>query len=243
MSMRQSKQKQPKREDKRVKYEPRLEEDVFDRTSLLLITRLRRKKFFDSVDYCVAKGKEANVYRATTTDGKFIAVKMYRLHATSFVHMQNYIQGDRRFEKAPHSSFGIIYTWTKKEFKNLSLMHSWGIKVPKPIAFLSNILVMEFLGENGVPFSTLAETGSADPNGDYATLDGYIELLWKNGLVHGDISEYNVMMTDNGPYLIDCGQAVLTSHPRAVEFYERDKANLLKYFSKYPEFVKKENPE
>lgn len=238
MAMRLSTKKRPDREDKRTKPERRLEEDVFDRASLMAISKLRKKGYFDTVDYCIAKGKEANVYRATTKEGGFVAIKMYRLHATSFVHMQNYIEGDRRFEKSSHSAFGVIFTWTKKEFKNLSIMHSLGIRVPKPIAFLRNILVMEFVGENGVPFSTLYENGSADPNADYESLLSDVELMWKNGLVHGDLSEYNIMVADSGLYIIDCGQAVLSSHPRAAEFYERDKQNLLRYFSKYPEFRK-----
>lgn len=241
MAMRLSTKKRPDREDKRTKPERRLEEDVFDRASLFAITKLRRKGYFDVVDYCVAKGKEANVYRAMTKDGKYIALKIYRLHATSFIHMQQYIQGDRRFEKGSHSAFGIIFTWTKKEFKNLSLLQEMGARAPKPIAFIRNILVMEFLGENGVPFSTLAETGSENPDADYESILAQVELLWKNGLVHGDISEYNIMMTDSGPYLIDCGQAVLTTHPRAQEFLERDKRNLLHYFSRLPNFTK--NPE
>ncbi len=240
MAMRLSTKKRPDREDKRTKPERRLEEDVFDRASLFAITKLRRKGYFDIVDYCVAKGKEANVYRATAKDGKFIALKIYRLHATSFIHMQQYIEGDRRFEKAAHSAFGVIFTWTKKEFKNLSLLAEMGVPAPKPIAFIRNILVMEFLGEKGVPFSTLAETGSENPDSDYEYLLSQIGIMWKNGLVHGDLSEYNIMMTDNGPYLIDCGQAVLTTHPRAEEFLIRDKRNLLRYFSKYPDFTKKE---
>lgn len=238
MALRQSKKKRPMREEKMDKVERRLEEDVFDRTSLLLITKLR-KKYFDTVDYCVAKGKEANVYRATTKDGKYVAIKIYRLHATSFVHMQDYIMGDRRFQNSDRSSFGIIYTWTRKEFKNLMLLKELGIPAPNPLAFVRNILVMEFLGENGVPYSTLAEVGSENPDADYKKLITYVEKMWEEGFVHSDLSEYNIMMTDKGPYIIDCGQGVLSTHPRAEEFYLRDKANLLRYFSKYESFSQK----
>ncbi len=236
MSLRQSKQKQPRREDKVVKAERKLEDDVFDHPALFAINKLRKKGLFETVDYCIAKGKEANVYRGTTKDGGFVAIKIYRLHATSFVHMQKYLQGDRRFEKSSHSQFGVIFTWTRKEFANLELMRSAGVRVPVALGFWRNILVMEFLGEKGVPFSTLSETGSENPNEDCEKIISDLELLWKAGMVHADLSEYNIMMTDSGPYFIDCGQSVLSTHPNAQEFYERDKANILHYFSKYENF-------
>lgn len=233
MAQKLSTRKRPDREDKRTKPERRLEEDVFDRASLFAISKLKWKGYFDTVDYCIAKGKEANVYRATTKEGKFVALKIYRLHASSFVHMQNYIEGDRRFQSSGHSSFGIIFTWTRKEFSNLKLLEEMGVKVPKPIAFMRNILVMDFVGENGVPFSPLSEIGSENPKKDKKTILGSIEKMWKNGFVHADASEYNILMSDDGPVFIDCGQGVLASHPRAEEFYARDKKNIETFFSRY----------
>lgn len=56
--------------------------------------------------------------------------------------------------------------------------------------------------------------------------------MYRAGLVHADISEYNIMMSDP-PTLIDFGQGVILSHPRAMEFLERDVRNILKYFAKF----------
>lgn len=214
-----------------------LEEGVFDRASLISLSKFVKKGIFDRMDYCIAEGKEANVYRARKADGQFVAIKMYRLRSPSFERMADYIQGDRRFSKANPRSSGIIYTWTQKEFANLKMMEELGVRAPRPVTFRHNILAMEFLGVEGIPYSTLAATGSENPNKDYELIRGDLQKLHDGGLVHADVSEYNLLMTDKGPYLIDVGQAVLTSHPRAEEFYARDLANLQKYFSKYPEFV------
>ncbi|MFH1306325.1 MAG: serine protein kinase RIO [Candidatus Micrarchaeota archaeon] len=236
MARKLSKRKRPRREDKIVKIEWPLEEGVFDRESLLTLEKFMRKNIFRTLDYCIARGKEANIYRGTTAEGGYVAIKMFRLRSPSFLHMQKYIEGDRRFQKASKSKFGIIFTWARKEYSNLKLMEQAGIRAPKSIAFKHNVLAMEFLGENGIPYSTLADTGSENPNKDYQLILSDIEKMRKKGLVHSDLSEYNILMTDSGPYLIDCGQAVLTSHPNAEEFYMRDLANLKKYFSKYKEF-------
>ena len=97
MSLRQSKQKRPRREDKQDRNPWPLEEGGFDRTSLISLTKFMKKGIFKTIDYCIAEGKEANVYRATTAEGGFAAIKMYRLRSPSFVHMQQYMEGDRRF--------------------------------------------------------------------------------------------------------------------------------------------------
>ena len=233
MALRQSKKKAPRREDKLTKMQWPLEEGVFDRDSLLTLERFMKKGIIYNMDYCVAKGKEANVYRATTKEGKFNAIKMYRLRSPSFLHMQQYIEGDRRFEKASKNKQSTIFTWTRKEFANLKLLFDAGISVPEPIAFKHNVLAMQFLGENGLPYSRLCDVGPADPKQDYKTLVSYVEAIKQAGLIHCDISEYNILTDGQKFYIIDVGQAVLTSHPSASEFYRRDLENLKKYFSKF----------
>ena len=51
-------------------------------------------------------------------------------------------------------------------------------------------------------------------------------------LIHADLSEYNMLNRNDLPVIIDCGQAVLTSHPNAQELFERDIKNLANYFTK-----------
>ena len=66
-------------------------------------------------------------------------------------------------------------------------------------------------------------------------LDEIIEnmkRLYSANLVHGDISEYNILIKDSIPFLIDIGQGVSLGHPKAGEFLERDVTNILYYFKK-----------
>ena len=57
-------------------------------------------------------------------------------------------------------------------------------------------------------------------------------MVQKAELVHGDLSQYNILNNSGELVIIDCGQAVLTSHPKAEEFFERDVRNMATYFQK-----------
>lgn len=233
MARSQSKRKEPEREVKQLHQKGKLESSVFDRPSLLALSRMMKKGIFKTLDYPIATGKEADVYRATCADGSFMAVKMYRIDTSNFVKMQDYIHGDYRFEKIAGGRFETIIAWTRKEYKNLIEFSRAGARVPKPVFALRNILVMEFLGEAGVPFSTLGQTGSENPQADFDSIIDDMAKIHAAGFVHADVSEYNIIMDDRGPYLIDCGQGVPTSHPGAAAFLLRDVQNVIRYFSKH----------
>jgi RIO kinase 1 len=59
-----------------------------------------------------------------------------------------------------------------------------------------------------------------------------MKKLYAAELVHGDISEYNILIKEGVPYIIDFGQAVVINHPNAGKFLERDVYNITSYFSK-----------
>ncbi|MCX8195065.1 MAG: serine protein kinase RIO [Candidatus Micrarchaeota archaeon] len=232
MARRESKRKRPLREIKMEKAERKLESDVFDRNTLLAIAKLRAQGHFETVDYPIAKGKEANVFCGTASDGSKVAIKIYRIETSNFIRMHEYIDGDPRFEGTSRGRFETVLAWTRKEFSNLKAFYSAGIAVPKPFAFLRNIVVMEYLGEGGLPYSTLEQVGSENPQKDYQFLLDEVKKIYQLGFVHSDISEYNIVVTDWGLFILDCAQAVLLAHPRAEEFLERDVRNLVRYFKK-----------
>lgn len=232
MASRESKRKRPKREDKVDKPEHRLESDVFDRQSLFAISKLRQQGHFETVDYPVAKGKEANVFCATTKEGTKVAIKMYRIETSNFIRMHEYIDGDPRFSGTSRKRFETILAWTRKEYSNLKSFHAAGVAVPRPIAFLRNIVVMEFFGEANIAFSTLEQMGSEQPEKDFQFMLEQVKKIYQAGFVHGDISEYNILVTDDGLKLLDCAQAVLLAHPRADDFLRRDVENLVRFFKK-----------
>ncbi|MEM2138421.1 MAG: serine protein kinase RIO [Candidatus Anstonellaceae archaeon] len=232
MALMQSKKKRPKREDKMIRAERRLESDVFDRQTLHAISKLRQQGLFETVDYPVAKGKEANIFCGTTREGGKVAIKIYRIDTSNFIRMHDYLDGDPRFAHTSRQRFETILAWTKKEFSNLKTFYDGGVKVPKPLGFLRNIVVMEFFSEGSIAFSTLEQMGSEQPQKDYDFLLSQIKKIYQLGFVHADVSEYNILVTDDGLKLLDCAQAVLLAHPRAEDFLQRDVQNLVRYFKK-----------
>ena len=206
-------------------------EEVFDQSTLLAIEELRARKDLIELYGVVNAGKEARVYYGEDVDVKPVAVKIYLTSASDFRKRLGYIAGDRRFGKLPSGSRETIYLWVRKEFKNLQLADTAGVRVPRPLVFLKNILIMEYVGTPPEPAPTFAETEVDDSDYDW-TFDA-IEKLWKKAkLVHADLSEFNVFKTEKEPILFDMGSAVLSSHPQAEEFLKRDVSNMVRFFRK-----------
>src|SRR2546428_701746 len=96
---------------------------------------------------------------------------------------------------------------------------------------IKNVLVLEFVGKNGVPAKTLVES-EIDEN-DYKDAISLISRLYKKAeLVHADFSEYNIFKTENGLILFDLGSAVDIRHRNAKEFLQRDIKNISRFFVK-----------
>ncbi|MCX6775731.1 MAG: serine protein kinase RIO [Candidatus Micrarchaeota archaeon] len=238
MARKLSTRKRPRREDKQLKEKKKIESKVFDRYTMLILGGFLNKKIIRSVDYPIASGKEAVVFRATAGE-KFegeeehIAIKIYKIETSSFARMQTYIRGDPRFLGVGGVKRGIIFAWCRKEFRNLQICKDAEVPAPTPYFFKDNVLLMQFLGEEGIPDSLLVDVGSDNPEKDCNTLIGYVRKLYNRGFVHADISEFNILMHGDVPYLIDMGQGVLLDHPKAEEFMRRDVENILRYFRKY----------
>ena len=113
-------------------------------------------------------------------------------------------------------------------------MRKNGILVPGVIKCVKNVIAMEYIGIDGSPAPHLKDVEPENPEQLFETLFSQIKILYQDaGLVHADFSEYNVLMKDNEPTIIDVGQAVLNKHPMAREFLERDLKNLVRFFKKY----------
>lgn len=209
-------------------------EEVFDKTTLMLIYRLFNKGVIDKIFGVVNSGKESRIYRGLDPEGENIAIKIYLTTSKEFRRgMLPYIEGDPRFKLARRDTRSLIYTWARKEFKNLQRAYTSGIRVPKPIYVEKNVLVMEFIGEDDVAAPTLKEKQPDKPQKMYGIILKYIKLLYQKAkLVHGDLSEYNIMNLKNQPIIFDVSQAVSIEHPRAKEFLLRDLRNLNQFFKK-----------
>jgi RIO kinase 1 len=208
-------------------------EGVIDQDTRLTLRNLMNRNTFRVIHGVVATGKESNVYWAEDTDGQSLAVKVYRTSTADFKRMREYVIGDPRFKRIKGGTRSLVFTWAEKEFKNLKIAFEVGVRVPRPIAVEKNALVMQFIGEPGIPAPRMKESPPSNPSTTFKTILRYVKLLYSKGeIVHADLSEYNILMW-KGPVIIDISQAVHTSHPRSKEYMERDLRNMSKYFSSF----------
>ncbi len=206
-------------------------DEVFDQQNLMIIYKLFSDGVFDKLDFAVSTGKEGNVFRASTRDGKFVAVKIYRTSTSTFRDMAKYVHGDPRFKGLSSRKRKLIYAWANKEYLNLMAFTRAGVRVPKPIRQESNVVVMEYIGDEVEPARELRNVEVEDPGAIARKVLHYMKLAYQRArLVHSDISEFNILMLGQEPIIIDVGQAVLLDHPHAQEWLERDVRNMARYF-------------
>ncbi len=184
----------------------------------------------------VSAGKEARVYWGVSPKGDDLAVKIYLTATAEFRKgMLKYIIGDPRFDSyIPRSTRKLMILWARKEFKNYKLLYNAGVSVPEPITQHDNILVLQFIGENGVRAPLLKEVSLDSKEYEelfWAVLNDVRKAYRGARLVHGDLSEYNIMIWRDKHYIIDVSQAVKISHPHAMELLIRDLRNIKRFFS------------
>jgi len=122
------------------------EHSVFDAFANRGLHKLIGQGHFDGLESPVSTGKEANVFTALKGEQRII-VKIYRLETADFKRMHTYIKNDPRFKGLTSNRRKVIFAWAQREFRNLMVCREAGIRVPKPIAFHNNILVMEMIGD------------------------------------------------------------------------------------------------
>ncbi|MFA5405786.1 MAG: serine protein kinase RIO [Candidatus Nanoarchaeia archaeon] len=206
-------------------------EGVFDNNTLNALQKLC-PKYFSRLSSPISTGKEADVYLAEKSDG-YVALKIYRILARMYKGLDVYIRDDPRFKSVGRNPREVIYNWTKKEFKNLSRAASIGVRVPEPITFNKNVLVMEFIG-HGDKASPLARNAlPSNPRKWFKLISGWVMNMWDDKqMVHGDLSEWNIINHDDKPVIIDISQAVLKQHPLSLKLLKRDVYNINNWFSK-----------
>ena len=208
----------------------RVFDQVFDRMTLMSLYKLMKGGTIDTLDFPIARGKEAHVFHATDIDGKTVAVKIFHTSNAVFKNLIQYIEGDRRFGGLRRRHRDLVDIWVRKEHRNLSRLARWGLNVPKPLVIHKNVLVMEYLGTESSASPKLREVEIENPEVVFDELLEFLATCWqKANLVHGDFSPYNILWHNGGPVVIDVGQAVIQTHPKAQEFLVRDVTRLVEW--------------
>ncbi len=210
-------------------------EEVFDRQTLLTLYDMLNTGKLKQVMGVVSAGKESRVYHGVGGKGEEFAVKIYLISSAEFRRNRlQYVVNDPRFKTIPRDFRKFVYLWSEREFSNLVEVYESGVPVPKPYVQSNNILVMAFLGENGVRYPLLHEEEfDVDELRNIASQveDALSKLYGKAGLVHGDLSHYNIMVGRGlRVYLIDLAQAVKKTHPMAEVYLRRGVETLVNFF-------------
>ena len=215
------------------------------------IEPLVRDGFVDEVLRPLKSGKEAAVY-VVSSEGEIRCAKVYKEANKRGFHKQALYQEGRKVRNTRQaramqkgSKFGAQQqeaVWQNAEVDALYRLAAAGVRVPKPYNFIEGVLLMELVTD---------EHGSAAPRLNDLTFTSeealeYHAVLIKEvvrmlcaGIVHGDLSEYNILVDKHGPVIIDLPQAVdAAANNNAPQMLGRDVDNLRAYFGQFaPELL------
>ncbi|HLC74925.1 MAG TPA: RIO1 family regulatory kinase/ATPase [Candidatus Nanoarchaeia archaeon] len=213
----------------REKY--KTEHGVFDAFTSQTLFKLASDGHFEGLQTPISIGKESNVFAARRQDGSFVVVKIYRLENCDFNRMYDYIKSDPRFMGLLKRRRQVIFTWAKREYRNLLLVREARVSAPKPLACKNNVLVEEFIGDDE-PAQRLLTATPKKPKEFFALLVGELKKMYSFGLTHGDLSAFNILNFNERPVLIDFSQTTTKENPRFAELFERDVRIVCTYFNK-----------
>ncbi len=200
----------------------------------------------DSVVRQLKSGKEADVF-VVRSGGETIAAKVYKeAQQRSFRQAVDYTENRkvRNSRQARAMAKGTKFgreqqeaAWQSAEVDALHRLAAVGVRVPRPINFHDGVLLMELVADadgnaaprlNDLPFS------AADAKRHHATLlDEVVRMLFA-GVIHGDLSEFNILLAADGPVIIDLPQAVdAAGNNHAPRMLLRDVDNLRNFFGQF----------
>ncbi len=205
----------------------------------------------DSVQRQLMSGKEAMVF-VVQSGGETVCAKVYK-EAThrSFRQAVDYTENRKTKNSrqaramAKGTKFGrqaMEAAWQSAEVDALYRLAAAGVRVPKPINFHEGVLLMELVcdanGDAAPRLNDLSFTPE-EARTHHATLVREVVRMLAAGVVHGDLSEFNILVGADGPVIIDLPQAVdAAGNNHAAAMLERDVANLRHYFGRFaPELL------
>ncbi|KLU05624.1 hypothetical protein RISK_002256 [Rhodopirellula islandica] len=200
----------------------------------------------DQVLGSLMSGKEAQVFLVRCGD-EVRCAKVYKdVAKRSFKNAVQYQEGRKirnsRRQRAidKRSKFGRDQqedVWQRAEVDALIKLSQAGVRVPQSYGFFDGVLLMELIGdgEGGVAPRLNDITMSAEQAvREHAVMMTYVLRMLCAGLVHGDLSEFNVLQEESGPVIIDFPQVINASgNNNAKTMLQRDVRNITQYYAQY----------
>ncbi len=207
------------------------EHNVFDDFTNRTLFKLIGEGHFDGLESAVSIGKEANIFSALKGK-KRVMVKIYRINSCDFNRMFDYIKSDPRYAGLQGKKRNVIFHWVQREYRNLIKAREAKVRVPTPFVFKNHILVMEFIGREDELAPKLKDLVPKEPNKFFDEIIKHMKNLYKAGLVHADLSAFNILNFEDKPVFIDFSQCSSLRDSRAEEYLARDVHNLCTFFRK-----------
>lgn len=188
----------------------------------MALATLTRRGTISALGCQIGEGKESVVYEALGLTQ--VALKFHHVGQRSFSH----VRVSREYlPEQGHCPWIFASRYSaEREYEALRLLHP-EVSVPLPVDSNRHVVVMEYI--DGV---NLNRCELEDPKPIMEEILDEVARMYRKGVIHADLSEFNVMIRDGRPVLIDWPQWVDTTHPNATEILIRDIGNIIRYFSR-----------
>jgi RIO kinase 2 len=193
---------------------------VFGGYDTLALTTLTRKGIISALGTKIGEGKESVVYDALGLGP--VAIKFHRVGQRSF----NTARVNREYIPETGSCPWLLASRfsAEREYAALTLLHP-NVSVPLPIGQNRNAVVMALIdGPN------LFRYKLPDPQATLDEILSNVRAAYQAGVIHADLSEYNILIENGKCVIIDWPQWMETTHPNAGAILERDISNILAFF-------------
>jgi len=217
---------------------------ALDPRTRLMLYKLVNSGAITEVHGTISTGKESVVVYAKGGSMKDravppeCAIKVFKTSLNEFKRREEYMRGDHRLPSQgykKHNPRKIIRLWAEKEMHNLNRLQKVGIHCPEVVSLRKHVLVMSFIGtdQKAAPKLKDAPLSSSQMESAHAQTIEMMKTMYKSaGIVHADLSEYNMLWHASHVWFIDVSQSVELTHPNSLEFLYRDCGNVSAFFKR-----------
>ena len=191
---------------------------TFKGLSVFSLKRLVSRNVLSMIGKILGEGKESVVFNAKDDLDRELVVKFHRVGYPSFKKVK-----EKRDYGTLHHTVLTVRS-AKREFRALKKLYGY-VSVPKPVAWEGNAVVTELI--NG---RELYKVSIENPGEVFEIVIDEIRKMVSRGIVHGDLSQFNILVNEDGIWIIDFPQHVDVSDNGAEEILKRDVKNILEYF-------------